>query len=291
MLAGVALITAPPAANAQSAPSKRQVIWVPCDSTLLPQAITDANSAGTATVRLASNCTYITAATLTISGQNVTVVGGRSTWIRANPAAPFGPVIQVATGATLRARGFSILGGNNAATAGGINVVGTGILFLSHMTLTGNNGVAGGGINVASTARAIIAYSLIKSNTATSGGGVYNLGSLTVFNSQISGNSVTKAGGGIYNGNVARVIRSTIDKNSATGPAGLGGGIYNDTAGTLSIFFSLIAPNKAILTNPDSGGGVYNAGAAGSVAVTNSVIRKNIPTNCSPLGAVSNCLG
>jgi predicted outer membrane repeat protein len=286
----MSLITAPPA-NAQSVPGKAPVIRVPCDSTLLPGAITNANTLGTATVRLAPRCTYITTAPLVISGANVTIVGGPSTAVRATTVAPFGPVFTVTGG--LRAEGFFILGGNAAATGGGIDVTGGGRLELRHMTVSGNGATTtGGGINVAATASATIISSVIDANTATTtGGGINNAGTLRLFNTLVSGNHATTNGGGIHNSGTATIVRSTISGNTAIAA---GGGIFNTATGTVRLIRSLVEHNKADNAVPTNGGGINNANPApGSVTLTHSLVRRNSPNNCTtPLAApIQGCVG
>jgi hypothetical protein len=291
MLAGTMLSAFTSAVSAGPAAGSVLVINVPCDSTQLPSAIAQANAAGAAIVRLASRCTYLTTSTLPIAGtSNITLLGGRGTAIKANPASgAFGSILSVATGATLRAQSMFILGGS-AGTGGGIN--NTGSLLLDFMTVTGNaaTGVGGGGI--ISTGRAVIAHSIIKANTADNGGGIFNGGALTLFESYISGNhGIT--GGGIYtnNGALTRVIQSTIDKNTATNQ---GGGINNTDNGITSLDHTMVAQNKADLAVATSGGGIFNSNpTAGSVTLRRSIVLLNTPNNCSspPTAPIQGCLG
>lgn len=96
------------------------------------------------------------------------------------------------------------------------------------------------------------------------GGGIYNsLGTLTVNNSVISGNSSSSLGGGIYSTGTLNVTNSIISGNSATTG---GGGIFN--SGTLTVMFSTFSGN----TTPNIGGGISNSG---TLTVSHSTFNGN----------------
>jgi hypothetical protein len=130
---------------------------------------------------------------------------------------------------------------------------------------------------------------------ANLGGGIANLGTLTLSNSTVTGNTVNSCpeencfdgsppsgGGGIFNGNadgtaVLTIINSTVSDNWA--PDGEGGGIangvsgygYNDVpGGTVILSNSTVWGNSA-----GAGGGIYNTDSGGMVMVTNSTISGN----------------
>jgi CSLREA domain-containing protein len=99
------------------------------------------------------------------------------------------------------------------------------------------------------------------------GGGIANLGTLTVTNSTVSGNSASLSfagGGGIWNHGTLTVTSSTVSGNSAVRD---GGGIYNDL-GTLTLTNSTISGNSAGY----GGGGIYGFF---TVTVTSSTISGN----------------
>jgi hypothetical protein len=289
-LAGATLTAAPSAANAQSAANARRVVIpVPCDSAQLPSAVVQANAAGTATIRLARNCTYLTNATLSFGGgattPNITLLGGPATAIKADPAAPPGPILNVAAGATLRVQGIFILGGNNTTGTGlGGGIANAGTLTLNFVTITGNTATFVGGVY--NTGHAVIAHSVINANTATANvGGIFNGGTMTVFETLVAGNHADgEAGGiGINPGTTTKIVQSTIKNNTA---ATRGGGI--DNFGTTSLDRTLVQENKASLTNPNSGGGIFTQ-ATGTITLKRSIIRRNSPNNCTP--AIPHCLG
>ncbi len=108
---------------------------------------------------------------------------------------------------------------------------------------------------------------------------LYNVGTLTLINSTISGNTALvfpsaynyasngkRGGGGIYNdvGGTLTLIRSKVSRNRANGS---GGGILNN-AGKLTLINSTVSGNLA-----DSGGGVTNDN--GTLRLINSTISDN----------------
>lgn len=128
------------------------------------------------------------------------------------------------------------------------------------------------------------------------GGGIYNLGTLTVTNTTVSGNSsddsvaaVSGLGGGIYNAGTLTINHTTISANTVTrfriGAFPYGGGVYN--TGTLTVINSTITANQASSYWPasvPSGGGIANAG--GAVMVSNSTISTNSALIHTPFGTV-----
>jgi hypothetical protein len=277
----------PSAANAQSASSGVRVIRVGCDSTQLPPAIATAIAQSPAVVRLAPHCTYVTTTTLNITSGNVTIDGASSTAIKGDPAMPPGPILNVASGATLDVEDISILGGRNPGNGGAI--VDLGNLVLKNIALIGNeSGSSGGALALESaSARALISHTVIEANTALMNGGAFiNRGILTLFHSRVSGNAVTiptgpsGRGGAILteNGGNTRIIESTIDNNTS---ARLGGGITNASTGVTSLSNSLVEHNKASLAAPGtSGGGISNENPSGGVTLSRTAVRMNTPDNC-----------
>ncbi len=128
----------------------------------------------------------------------------------------------------------------------------------------GYNKGTGGGIYNAGTLT--IQNSQISYNFAATaagyGGGIFNDGTLTIDSSSISRNYANKFGGGIINLNTLTVNNSTISENYAY----VGGGIYND--GTLTVNNSTISGNYA----NKAGGGIVNLN---TLTVNNSTISEN----------------
>ncbi|HZE30160.1 MAG TPA: hypothetical protein VE198_01835, partial [Actinoallomurus sp.] len=228
---------------------------------------------------------------------NITLVGGRSTTIRRDPATTNTfRILEVAAGGTLRVEGIFVLNGFLTGNGGGILNAGT--LVLNHVTLSGNsagtstaNGGDGGGL--ANTGQARIFNTLISGNKAFgssagatgAGGGIFNTGTgdVRLFNSRLSINTAEDGGGGIDTGLNAesRIIQSTIDHNLVPAGGTGGGGIFN--VGKTSLDRSLVTLNRA-----PSGGGVFNV-PPGTVTVMRSIIRNNTPNNCVPLNTIAGC--
>lgn len=120
--------------------------------------------------------------------------------------------------------------------------------------------------------------------TSGDGGGIYNVGTLTLTNTLISGNAAG-SGGGLNNLGTATVTKSSFQKNSAAGfffagpSQGGGGGIAN--SGTLTLTDSSLSGNTASI-----GGGLFNtdyllptvrarAAAVPTVTITNTTITNN----------------
>ncbi len=111
------------------------------------------------------------------------------------------------------------------------------------------------------------------------GGGIGNLGMLTLTNSTVSGNSTSgpydKGGGGIDNsGGTLILTNSTISGNSTSGT---GGGIRNDR--TLILTNSTVSGN----TSSGDGGGIRNDG---TLTLTNSTVSGN--TSSGDGGGIAN---
>jgi hypothetical protein len=282
MLAVATLATAPAAASARTATPV--VIAVPCDAARLSSAVAQANAAGAATIRLARNCSYVIKDELSFTGTGrTTLLGGPSTEIKGDPAAPPFRILFVDFGVTLRVQGIFILGGN-----GGGGIANLGDLTLNHVTLTGNNAIStGGGLN--NFGRALITYSAVTANTALNGGGLWNGttdATMTVFTSVIVGNNANHGGGVFTDGEGStNIIQSTIAANTAP----QGGGLYNNTNGRTRLNHTVVRQNKADLVTPDNGGGIFDAAMPGGVTIERTPVQRNTPNNCTP--AISHCLG
>jgi hypothetical protein len=148
------------------------------------------------------------------------------------------------------------------------------------------------------TAHVNLAQLTIRNGSGLShgGGGIYNLGTLTITNITVSGNSSDDTvaalgglGGGIYNAGTLTVHDTTISGNSIArfhmGAFPYGGGVYN--TGKLTIVNSTITANQAWDYWPagvPNGGGIANVG--GTVAISNSTISKNSALIHTPFGTV-----
>ena len=126
------------------------------------------------------------------------------------------------------------------------------------------------------------------------GGGIHNVGTLTITNTTVSGNSSNDSGtaagglgGGIYNAGTLTVLQSTVSGNSVTryqiGAIPFGAGIYN--TGKLTITNSTLSGNQAADYWPAGapyGGGIANVG--GTVMISNATISNNSALIHTPYG-------
>jgi hypothetical protein len=284
-LAGITLGAAAP--SAQATPRLAQAVNVPCDAAALVTAIQTANGAGVATLLLASNCVYNyatpTAAieALPIITGDVTLVGGLNTTIRRDPAAPTAfRILQVASGATLRVRHISILGGSIGGLGGAILNAGT--VLLDHTILAGNQAANGGALSNSAGANATISHSVLKENSTTGvgGGAVINFGTLTIFDDILTKNSAPINGGALNTqaSGVSDLTKSVVQNNTS---GGLGGGISN--LGTTRLDGTVVGQNRG------SGGGGIATGNA-NVTLRKSIVNDNFPNNCNPLNTIPGCV-
>ncbi len=146
------------------------------------------------------------------------------------------------------------------------------ILSLENLTLnngTATSGYIGGAIHN-NQATLNVSNCQILHSRAVSGGGISNVvGTLTITDSFLSGNSaVTDTGGGIYNsGGTVNIVNSVISLNYASSD---GGGIYTAANGIVNISSSTVKENTAT----DAGGGLYNND--GTIDITSSTFSGNL---------------
>jgi hypothetical protein len=172
---------------------------------------------------------------------------------------------------------ITIVGGN--VTSGGsfgnfnvfaVNVPSPGIVTLSGLTITGGQVIAhtyGGGISIGGTGTVNISKCAITKNISTSGGGggIANFGAtLNITNSTIAYNAAL-FGPGIYNsGGTINISNSTVSGNGFASAmlAAVGGGIYNDTSGTVRLRNTIVALNglNTPSASPDLSGSFISQG-------------------------------
>ena len=235
-----------------------------------------------------------------------------------------GGILNHAGTATLK---FSQVTGNTSGGGGGGiasgpgtgGTAGSSTLVLAGSRVsdnTSNGGPMAGAGGIANGGVATISFSQVDHNTAPGapGGGILNHGTMTITGSAVNGNSApTDAsgdpgnGGGIANINfdlvlgvpnpppsgVLTITASQVNGNTASG---LGGGIADvgintdgtptAPAGTLVVKLSVVTRNTA----GQDGGGLYTS-AGSPVTLKASLIVKNQPDNCVPLGSVAGCFG
>ena len=165
------------------------------------------------------------------------------------------------------------------------------------------SGFGGGGIY--NDAKGAVAGSTLPGNKASiggSGGGIYNslFGESTIGTSALYNNSAAVGvGGGIFNEGTLLVTADTLAGNAA-GAGGLGGAIYSDFAGSVTVINStfsgnfgvagggIVAANAVTVTNStfygNQAGGLVNGGI-GPVVVKNTILANNTSYDCS--GAIT----
>lgn len=148
-------------------------------------------------------------------------------------------------------------------------VASKGGLTLEHLTVSNGwwrfNGTEGGGIH--SVGSLTLTDSTVSGNTAESGAGIFADGALTLIHSTVSGNFGATLGGGIFNEGVMVLTDSTVSNNEAQM---FGGGIFN--TGTAMVANTTFGENSAGF----HGSGIGNGG---TLTLTNSTISGNFGAN------------
>lgn len=253
-------------------------------------------------------------ATATISG-----AGASKTIIEAGVSADSGIDRELTmTGAgNLHITGVTLRFGNTTSGVGGaIFDETTGLVALSHVTMTGNQSADGGALAEEDGGAVRIMASTISDNFSESYGGGLTQdgdGAFTISRSTIEDNTSIAEGGGItqegrapvtitgstisgntadWGGGIAEeccssstapadtLINDTITNNHAIGPAGFnvgGGGLNLDGDGTVVIQNSTISANTSTVS---SGANIYDDGTD-PVDLTNTIVSGGSPANCA----------
>ena len=145
-----------------------------------------------------------------------------------------------------------------------------------------SGGANGAGVYLASGAELTLSNSSVTNSDATGGtsfstgigGGIGNFGTLTVTNTEISGNTA-RNGAGIGQTDATLVVTgSTLSGNSSSGAISYGGGISSRGSGSnVTVYSSTIDSNSAGF----NGGGIYLQG--GALTVANLTIANNTAGN------------
>ena len=155
----------------------------------------------------------------------------------------------------------------------------SGTLTLEAVTVIGESGTSIDGLAIYNAGTTVLRNSKVADGSCEGdgfcrGGGVFNLGTLRLFGSEVSGNFVYNGGGGgIYNeGGEVAIVNSVVTGNG-TVDGGRGGNIYN-ASGNVRVERSIISEGGTY----SAGGGVYNAG---SLDIVNSLLVDNIAQEIS----------
>ncbi|QDU07870.1 choice-of-anchor Q domain-containing protein [Gimesia aquarii] len=147
-------------------------------------------------------------------------------------------------------------------------------LTLDSLTVTGGTAINGSGGGIRNIGTVSLLNAAVDGNTAdVNGGGILNglldqQGTLNLTNSFVSNNSAVD-GAGIFNNDQSQVtiIDSEVTNNTASND---GGGIFNDLQATIDITRSTISGNTATL----DGGGIYNNDLA-NLTLNDSKVNNN----------------
>jgi hypothetical protein len=231
---------------------------------------------------------------------------------------------------TTRVHHNSAVSATDVAPGGGIDNEGTAVLGASRVdhntTDSSVDSAIGSGINAGFGGSVTLDATLVDHNSASSptfagGAGIANVGTLTLNNSQVAGNTAASPrtataalenvgvltlngsqvygntstgagvpGAGIYTGGQATLRQSQVFANTArnTDPtaAAVGAGVFA-AGGSAALTGTIVSGNRAIGPNAQAGG-IFQLGTA-QVTLTHSVVIANAPDNCGPPGAIPGC--
>jgi CSLREA domain-containing protein len=207
--------------------------------------------------------------------------------------------IRVDSAAAIVTHGGAITGGMAPGNVGqGGGVYNQGRADFNRTNIAGNtalktvpsdtSGVGGGVFTNGASATTLLFESVVSANQAGVGGGLGTLvsggaGSVTVEDSEITGNTSTSGtGGGAFAGlgTSLSLTNATVDGNHAPDNGGSGGGGLFALGSTVNILASTISGNNA-----DDGGGGIAAEAFGtpaSVTLSNSILAGNTDSGSTP---------
>lgn len=173
----------------------------------------------------------------------------------------------------------STVSSNTGADHGG-GIFNGGTLTIEGSTVSNNTASAGGGIFNGSGATATLTQTAISDNASGNpsgqhfGGGIRNFGTMTLEDSEVTGNTVTGdvsigggQGAGIDNSDGTMTLRrTTVSGNTATHVAGIRN---NDT---MTLEDSSVIDNTSTLGHP---GGIVNDGGAHDLTLVRSTVSNN----------------
>lgn len=184
-----------------------------------------------------------------------------------------GPVILIPSGVTVSLVNLWIDGGWSDTYAGGVVVLGTGVIRDS--LITGSTGGDGGGVSVlgeaGQPATLSISYSTVQGNQAENGGGIYaEQATIQVVATALADNVALAEGGGFWCGTSSCGL-DHVDVTANT--AAVGGGGFVSAWSAARVTQSTVERNSA-----DSGGGieVRGDGAAAPISLEEVVVSGNL---------------
>ena len=177
-------------------------------------------------------------------------------------------VIGSGTDDTAVLDGFTLCGGNQGTSGGGMyNDAGSPTVI--NCTFSGNNSGWGGGMYNYYSSPSVSNCTFSGNKADDSGGGIFNdHGSPIITNCIFSGNNATNGGGMVNSAGSPTVINCTFSGNTG----GNGGGMYNYNSNSPTVINCTFSGNTA-----NYGGGMYNNG--GGPTVTNCTFSQNNATS------------
>jgi predicted outer membrane repeat protein len=302
----IALGSTAAAQGAMAGPTTGAVVSVPCNTTALMSAISDASSGQK--LELAFGCTYLLTTPLPPIDTSLTIVGYGASLERSEADdTPDFTILTVNSG-DLNLLGVNFYDGGNGfgddigdAFAGAIVNDGGNVSVLGG-TFAGNSSEEYGGAIYNEDGTLAMTSVYFEDNGANYGGAIYNEDTMTLHSSHFLYNEAI-VGGAIYSDGTATVIGTTFNRNEAEQSGGAffneelatlssvtvqnnlaenGGGIYNDD--TLTVASSNIPSNDA-----EFGGGIYNDDE--TVTLSRTKVTGNELDNCEPLNTIAGCSG
>ncbi|HEX2907336.1 MAG TPA: choice-of-anchor Q domain-containing protein [Phototrophicaceae bacterium] len=205
------------------------------------------------------------------------VIEGREATILRDASAPPFRLLNISSSGKLTLNQLTLLNGQSTTGAGLFN---QGIVAINRSTLSANTASERGGA-ICNTGTLTITESELSGNQAYTGGALANLGSFTLTSSDLISNGVsggTSQGGGIANlGGTGLIENSILSNNQATvsGAFGGGGAIWN--GGFLPI-------NTTVFTNNTASGMYANGGAIYTSTRNLMVTNSTFTGNAAPAG-------
>jgi predicted outer membrane repeat protein len=245
----------------------------------LRQAITDANSNGTADdipINVTGNIDLLSALPLITTPMTITGPGANNLNVRRASSVPAGTQFRFLalthpSGATVTIQGLTMSGARATGFAGGAVIMGgLGTLMLDSVLFDDNRSGQGGAVFF-DRGFTSIRNSTFSNNQADFGGAILgsqftpNVGNGEIVNSTIVGNKANDFGGGVYtNVSHIQILSSTIVNNvGAADDTGGGGGTYNGASDALAfnVANTLYAGNVIGTTSPvaDQCGGAHTS--------------------------------
>ena len=173
--------------------------------------------------------------------------------------------------ASLTLTGLTLQGGSAGAANGG-NIISSGSLALSGVTLSNGSAENGGNVYNAGT-MSVFSSSLENGFAGTFGGNLYNTGTASFNRSALVYGNGDNGGGGIYNTGSLDAINTTFGQNYANG----GGWALDNAGGSAVLNF------VTLIENLGDGGFALNV-SGGGVTVHNSIIASSFGSGCLASG-------